>query len=553
MSKVVEIFIAYARKDSEYLGELRTHLAPLERSHRVKVWYDGKIEPGAVWEEAIKKHLHSSDIILLLVSADAIASDYFYDKELSDALKRHRAGEASVVPLIVRPCTWRATPLADLQAIPQNGRPVTDWPVRDNAYADAVESLWKMVERLNEHRKEQAETERRQQSETEAARIASKRRQREAAEEKKRLETERRQREADERLAKLERYKAEAKKNLNRRDWLLASSAAQAALQIAPEDAEARKLFEQAQQPTKYLPEPPKPPYLKWGAIAAGILLAVFIIFKVAGGSGESSESEPDIQSPSLAANLPAPLQKLETNMVPITGGTFTMGCKDAQRDGYYGYCSDWEKPSHQVHVGNFSIGGYEVTQAQWRAVMGSDPSYNKGCDECPVEQVFWEDIQEFIQKLNALTGKRYRLPAEAEWEYAARGGNQSKGYLYSGSNTIDEVAWYDGNYIKGNRLTAISIWAEKTTRPVGGKKPNELGLYDMSGNVWEWCEDDWHFDYNGAPADGSAWVDSPRGPLRVSRGGSWFDTNRGSCRVANRFINAPVFRINGVGFRLAL
>ncbi|MFM9947021.1 MAG: SUMF1/EgtB/PvdO family nonheme iron enzyme [Saprospiraceae bacterium] len=239
-------------------------------------------------------------------------------------------------------------------------------------------------------------------------------------------------------------------------------------------------------------------------------------------------------------------VKKLEADMVALTGGTFTMGCQDAKRDGE---CYEWEKPPHEVRVGKFSIGRYEVTQAQWRAVMGSDPPElnNKGCDECPVERVSWDDIQEFIQKLNTLTGKRYRLPTEAEWEYAARGGNKSQGYLYSGSNKIGEVAWYTENSKSGN-----TFGEQKTTRPVGGKKPNELGLYDMSGNVWEWCADDWHGNYTGAPVDGSAWVDSPRGSYRVGRGGSWRDT-AGNCRAAFRDLNTPALRDYSVGFRLAL
>jgi len=542
MTKVVEIFIAYSRKDSEYLDELRTHLAPLERSHRVKVWYDGKIDPGAVWEEAIKKHLHSSDIILLLVSADAIASDYFYDKELSDALKRHRAGEASVVPLIVRPCAWRATPLADLQAIPQNGRPVTDWLVRDNAYADAVESLWKMIDRVHEGRREQAESEHQRLTDAETARVAAKhkgqeeaRRQREAKEEQQRLETERLRREAAERRTKVEGYKAEAKRNLNRRDWPRAFTAAQAALQIDPDDAEARKIFEQTQQPTKDLPEPPQPPYLKWGAIAAGLALVVFILLKMINGGA-------------IEKDHAAQIEKLESEMASITAGTFTMGCKNAKRDGD---CSDDEKPPHEVHVRDFFIGYYEVTQVQWRAVMGSDPPelHNKGCDECPVEGVSWNDIKEFLKKLNTLTGKQYRLPTEAEWEYAARGGAQSRGYLYSGSNTIDEVAWYYENYAKGNN----TFGEQKTTRPVGGKKPNELGLYDMTGNAWEWVADCWHENYEEAPKDGTAWLEANGGNCsgRVVRGGSWLDFDD-YCRVSSRFSYNADLRYFIIGFRLA-
>lgn len=141
-----KIFIAYSRKDEPLLEELRTHLTPIERSGKVEIWYDGKIEPGLVWEKAIKTHLHDADIILLLVSADAIASDYFYDKEMKDAMERHEKGTARVVPLILRPCAWDATPLAELQAIPKDGLAVTSWHDRDAAFSDAVSSIWELIQ-----------------------------------------------------------------------------------------------------------------------------------------------------------------------------------------------------------------------------------------------------------------------------------------------------------------------------------------------------------------------------------------------------------------------
>ncbi|MGF1532361.1 MAG: formylglycine-generating enzyme family protein, partial [Bernardetiaceae bacterium] len=156
-----------------------------------------------------------------------------------------------------------------------------------------------------------------------------------------------------------------------------------------------------------------------------------------------------------------------------------------------------------------------------------------------PVESVSWDDAVAFCQMLSELTGKAYALPSETQWEYAAKGGQQSKGFEYAGSNEIDKVAWYNGN-------------AKGTTHPVGEPDPNELGLYDMSGNVWEWCADDWHGDYKGAPQDGSAWVDNPRGPGRVLRGGSWL-LNAQHCRVANRFSLNPNIRSYDIGFRLCL
>lgn len=229
--------------------------------------------------------------------------------------------------------------------------------------------------------------------------------------------------------------------------------------------------------------------------------------------------------------------------MVFVQGGTFTMGCRDSIRDGN---CYEDEKPSHEVTIRDFYIGKYEVTQAEWRRVMGSnhlEPLSNTGCDQCPVERVSWDDAQEFIRKLNARTGKQYRLPTEAEWEYAARGGNMSRGYLYSGSNNLDEVGWYDDNRDKRRK--------SKTTRPVGTEKANELGIHDMSGNVWEQVQDDWHANFSGAPTDGQAWVGSPRASYRVFRGGGWYDGPQ-FCRVAYRLSVNYATNNKGFGFRLA-
>ena len=203
--------------------------------------------------------------------------------------------------------------------------------------------------------------------------------------------------------------------------------------------------------------------------------------------------------------------------MIYVQGGTFTMGCTSRS-------CSKKEIPSHQVALGDFYIGETEVTQALWKAVVGSNRSNFKG-DNLPVEQVSWNDCQEFIRKLNALTGKTFRLPTEAQWEYAARGGNKSRQYEYAGSNNIDDVAWY-------------SVNSSSATHPVKGKQANELGLYDMSGNVFEWCVD-WYGSYNSYSQT------NPEGPSsgssRVLRGGGWCeDCQYFFCRVSNRFADAP-------------
>jgi len=216
--------------------------------------------------------------------------------------------------------------------------------------------------------------------------------------------------------------------------------------------------------------------------------------------------------------------------MIFVQGGTFTMGCTSEQGRG----CFDGEKPSHRVTLSDFFIGKYEVTQAQWRVIMGNNPSYFKG-DNLPVEWVSWNDVQLFIRKLNAHTGMQYRLPTEAEWEFAARGGNMSNGYKYSGSNNVGSVAWYTDN--SGNK-----------THPVGTKAPNELGIYDMSGNVWEWCSD-WYDSYstNAQTNPQGASI----GSYRVNRGGSWYG-NAWLSRISLRNFYTTDFRDNSRGFRLA-
>ena len=217
--------------------------------------------------------------------------------------------------------------------------------------------------------------------------------------------------------------------------------------------------------------------------------------------------------------------------MVWVEGGTFRMGATSEQGSGI----PDGEKPVHSVTLSGYYIGKTEVTQALWMAVMGSNPSRFKG-DYLPVEQVSWDDCQEFIRKLNALTGQNFRLPTEAEWEFACRGGNNSRGYKYSGSNDIDNVAWYDGN-------------SGYKTHPVATKLPNELGIYDMTGNVWEWCSD-WYGDYSSGAQT------NPKGPYdgsaRVYRGGSWGSRTR-YFRSSSRGYYGPGDCNDYLGLRLSL
>ncbi|ROI02455.1 SUMF1/EgtB/PvdO family nonheme iron enzyme [Microcystis aeruginosa FACHB-524] len=218
------------------------------------------------------------------------------------------------------------------------------------------------------------------------------------------------------------------------------------------------------------------------------------------------------IPQTSFTENLP---NGITLEMVNLPAGEFLMGSPDSDSD-----AQSREKPQHQVQVNSFAIGKYPVTQAQYEAVMGTNPSHFKNNPQNPVEQVNWNDAQAFCQKLSQITGKTYRLPTEAEWEYACRAGTTTRYYFGDDANQLGDYAWYDGN-------------SQDKTHPVGQKKPNAWGLYDMSGNVWEWCEDNWHDNSKNAPKDGSAWLIKDN-YSQILRGGSWF-LNPDYCRSAYR------------------
>ena len=225
--------------------------------------------------------------------------------------------------------------------------------------------------------------------------------------------------------------------------------------------------------------------------------------------------------------------------MIAVEGGTFKMGCNDSDAD--YD-----EKPIHNVTLSSYYIGETQVVQALWKAVMGNNLSHFEG-DNLPVVNVSWNDCQKFISKLNSMTGLNFRLPTEAQWEYAARGGRKSKGYKYSGSNNIDEVAWYENN--SHTRTGWFGSKKDQQPHPVATKQPNELGLYDMSGNVLEWCSD-WYGNYS------SSSLANPTGPNsgsgRVHRGGSWSGIAR-FCRSSHRGLRTPDYSFSNLGLRLVL
>ena len=243
-------------------------------------------------------------------------------------------------------------------------------------------------------------------------------------------------------------------------------------------------------------------------------------------------------------------------DMVAIPGGTFTMGSPQDEKDSF----GD-ERPQHEVNVPPFFIGKYPITQTQWRAIasrtdlkverdLGFKPAYFKDrpdSDRRPVEQVNWYDAVEFCARLSKLTGREYRLPSEAEWEYACRAGTTTP--FYFGETITGELANYNASYTYAGE--AEGEYREETT-PVGQFPPNAFGLYDMHGNVWEWCADTWHDNYDGAPTDGSVWTENGDDNCSLTRGGSWFN-DPDLCRSAFRFYN---FRrrdnyYDDIGFRV--
>jgi len=369
------------------------------------------------------------------------------------------------------------------------------------------------------------------------------------AEKRKAEETER------QRQAKVEADRI-AKEKTAKAKRLTDEKAKQDAVQKAKQKERQQKTIYTTPQPTLWqrIPQQTK----RISIIAFALIIGIWGISKISNISDENAditqkESEQQVEQVEQAEQggiqqveqgvqaeeMPEPQIDLDVPfdnlMVKVEGGTFMMGSNE-----YYN-----TKPIHEVIVPTFYISKVEVTQKQWRDITGKDPEELrfKGCDNCPVESVSWNDIQDFLKKLNQKTGKKYRLPTEAEWEFAARGGNQSKGYKYAGSDNLNEVGYYEDSYISGVE--------HQNYGPVGTKKSNELGIYDMSGNLWEWCEDTWHDNYQNAPTNGAVWLENGDNSRRVLRGGSWLNDIL-DCRVAIRIRLSPSDRDSNYGFRVA-
>lgn len=510
MPTPLKTFIIYAHEDRSTVNAIRGQLKIFEKREILQIWDDGEILAGQDWDKSIKLKLENAQLILLFISVDFLNSEYIEKTELQAALQRHREDKAKLIPIIVRRCPWEEYfELGKFQALPPNAKPILSHDLHslDEAYyavalgiKAAADEMQQKLADAEKARQEELDRETRQKTEAEKQKQKNERLKKQdeiawktalAAIEK--VETER------EKMDVIEVY-------LDEPHHLLHRVEAEAQLEALQTAETTRKIEEKQREQQRLEAERKK---------------------RVA----EQAEQERKKQEAAREATLLKMKQEIEKGlpeMVFVRGGTFQMGSNH----------KDNEKPIHSVMVPDFEIGKYPVTQKLWQEIMDSNPSRFKGCDDCPVENVSWDDVQKFFKKLNNRhPGKNYRLPSEAEWEYAARGGQQSKGYTYAGSNDIDEVAWYSEN--SGGK-----------THLVGGKKANELGIHDMSGNVWEWCQDFWHGNYHGAPTEGSPWDSGSKHARRVLRGGSWY-LNQDLCRASYRGWYGPDLRYDYIGFRV--
>ncbi|UKO99394.1 SUMF1/EgtB/PvdO family nonheme iron enzyme [Nostoc sp. UHCC 0870] len=551
-----KIFISYSHEDEPLKNELIKHLSILKRQGVISIWQDRKISPGTEWDKEIKDNLQTADIILLLVSPDFIASEYCNGVEVKIAIERHNAGDARVIPVILRNVFWQLDHFVKLQALPTNATPVKSWTNQDDAFTDIAQGIRKVAQELIRKRQEE------QARANKASALAQYRQKVEEfaadgeismaesfilQDEQKKLGL------TDQEVEKIREQVLEPygiyKENLDKyRQFFTQLVKAQGYPLGAKGKAELRTVqkhynlkdediahIEQEQEVIEQ--EQPQPKIQSFDFDTATVTVK----------SGKCLVNRSKGRAELFTENLG---DGVNLEMVAIPRGQFLMGspASEANRD------SD-ESPQHTVKIQPFFMGKFPVTQAQWRVVAGwdkvnidlkSDPSRFTGNNR-PVERVSWDDAVEFCARLSRKTNRIYRLPSEAEWEYACRAGTTTP--FYFGETITPELANYDGNSTYG--AGSKGEYRQQTT-DVGIFPANLFGLYDLHGNIWEWCQDEWHDNYNGAPNDGSAWVSDNDNRKRLLRGGSW-SYNPWSCRSAYRGWIARVGWYDHVGFRVVI
>lgn len=464
----IEVFFSYSREDKPLRDKLEVHLSSLKRQGVISAWHDRQIVAGSEWEEEIDRHMRTADIILLLLSPDFVNSPYCYDTELPVAMARHEVGEACVVPILLRP-------IAGWKRLPF---------ARLQVYPSGGKAITEWTNRdsafVNVAEGIQAAVDQLLQQ----------------------CEQEHLKAEQLTRREQGEQTKVDELAQVEKQEQAQCLSRAKVSTQLAPKALTVSE---------KILLKPIVEPSV--------IVLSSFefeaVTVDVEGKEMSRIRHQANYFEEGLGAGI-------TLDMVAIPGGKFQMGSDKRDR----------EQPIHLVTVDPFLVGKFAVTQAQYQAMMGHNPSRFKGKNH-PVEQVSWEEAIVFCQRLSQNTGKMYRLLSEAEWEYACRAGSTA---LFCFGRTI---------------TTNLVNYNSAQTTTVGSFLPNLFGLYDMHGNVSEWCLDHWHKDYTGSPINGSAWLSRRNNQFRVSRGGSWCDLIEG-CGSAFRSKISSNNREQNLGFRVA-
>jgi formylglycine-generating enzyme required for sulfatase activity len=571
--KSISVFLSYSRQDKPLLDQLEIHLNRITEQGVLSLWYDRQIVAGSEWKKEIDRRMRSADIVLLLISPDFIASKYCYKIELPLAMELHEAGRTCVVPILLRPVAdWQECSFAKLQIFPTGGTPITEWTNQDSAFVNVVGGIKGAVnELLRERDRNQQEQERREQEKLrrEQERLRLEEAQRQQVEKTQREEQAENQRQELIRAEEARQSAAEKTRRAEKgaRRWQEAQriqEAQRAQEAKRAEDAkraEADRQKEQARQsatrsqtstsqPTGVDRERRK--LLQWlGLGSAGMFVTGLSVQALRGGRSNLQPFDFEVATVN-AKGQESPRQRKQSQMfvedlvngvtlemVSIPSGTFQMGSPTTEK-----LRGADESPQHPVNVSAFLIGRYAVTTAQYKAVMGTTPWFFRGAKR-PVERVSWNDAQEFCKKLSQKTGRTYRLPSEAEWEYACRAGTYTP--FHFGETITSSLANYQATFTYQSEPEGHY---RKQTTDVGTFPANAFGLCDMHGNVWEWCEDVYHKNYEGAPKDGSAWNLGGERDRRLLRSGSW-DTVSAFCRSASRGGNAPDSRDNRVGFRV--
>lgn len=479
------VFISYCTEDADWKDRLVTHIKVLEVEGELRVWHDGEIAAGDDRLATIEAELDAAAVAVFLISAHSLTSPFIREAQLRRLLKRRKENGLRIVPVLARPCAWpHVAWLADLQQRPGDGRALSGGTPHqvDTDLAAIATEIGDLLAQAPRY--------------------------------------------ADAEAAALARELVEpAVRVASVREALRAALREDERSESAPARAEAKRVA----------------PALTARADARAFLQALGVeprtyAFDIV--TVDTTGKERRRRKGGAEGYVEDLGGGVALEMIYIPGGTFLMGSADGDSQGF-----DDERPQHAVRVTEFAAGRFPVTQAQWRAVAGlpkvasdlnADPARFKGYDR-PVERVGWHDAVEFCERLSARTGRPYRLPSEAEWEYAARAGSSSA--FCFGDALTPELENF-GNAYGG-------------TTPVGHfGVANAFGLCDVHGNVLEWCQDHWHDDYHGAPADGRAWTEGGEATLRVLRGGYWIGNER-DCRSADRLRGGPAEGSTPFGLRV--